>query len=34
VMGKIAELGEADRVLHGLKTIHVDSNRESIVGER
>ena len=34
VMGKIAELGEKDRALHGLKTIHVDSNRQSILGER
>ena len=34
VMGKIAELGERDRALHGLKTIHVDSNRQSLIGER
>jgi hypothetical protein len=34
VMGKIAELGERDRALHGLKAIHVDRNRQSILGER
>jgi 1-acyl-sn-glycerol-3-phosphate acyltransferase len=34
VMGKIAELGERDRKLHGLKTLHVDSNRQSVISER
>ena len=34
VMGKIAELGERDRSLHGLKTINVGSDRQSIVSER
>ena len=34
VMGKIAELGERDRSLHGLKTINVSSDRQSIVSER